>query len=77
MEKATAINKLEDMCNVKDAAGKIAFDMAAAGQHKVRCTMPYWACYQMLRLKFVLTLSSCHFRCFVLACAGEGKPRLP
>lgn len=35
MEKATALGKLEDMCNKQDAAGKTPFDMAAAGQHKV------------------------------------------
>lgn len=38
MEKASAIDKLDDMCNVKDSAEKTAFDLAAAGQHKVRCT---------------------------------------
>lgn len=36
MEKAIAKGKLEDMCNQKDTAGKTPFDMAAAGQHKVR-----------------------------------------
>lgn len=35
MEKATAVGKLEEMCNLQDAAGKTPFDMAAAGQHKV------------------------------------------
>ena len=35
MEKATALGKLEEMCNMADAAGKTPFDMAAAGQHKV------------------------------------------
>lgn len=36
MEKATALGTLEEMCNLQDAAGKTPFDMAAAGQHKVR-----------------------------------------
>lgn len=36
MEKATSLGKLEEMCNHQDAAGKTPFDMAAAGQHKVR-----------------------------------------
>ena len=36
MEKATSLGKLEEMCNLQDAAGKTPFDMAAAGQHKVR-----------------------------------------
>lgn len=35
MEKATSLGKLEEMCNLQDAAGKTPFDMAAAGQHKV------------------------------------------
>lgn len=35
MEKATALGKLEEMCNKQDAGGKTPFDMAAAGQHKV------------------------------------------
>lgn len=36
MERATGLGKLDEMCNTTDAAGKTPFDMAAAGQHKVR-----------------------------------------
>lgn len=36
MEKAATLGKLEEMCNKTDAAGKTPFEMAAAGQHKVR-----------------------------------------
>lgn len=35
MEKAAAAGRLDEMCNAKDSAGKTAFDLAAAGQHKV------------------------------------------
>ncbi|CAM9431663.1 unnamed protein product [Choristocarpus tenellus] len=39
MEKAAALGKLEEMCNLKDGAEKTAFDLAAAGQHKVVCKL--------------------------------------
>ncbi|CAM9095058.1 unnamed protein product [Scytosiphon promiscuus] len=39
MEKATALGKLEEMCNKQDAGGKTPFDMAAAGQHKATCSL--------------------------------------
>eukprot|EP00904_Undaria_pinnatifida_P000405 jgi/Undpi1/10365/HiC_scaffold_29.g12815.m1 len=39
MEKATAMGKLEEMCNKKDTSDKTPFDMAAAGQHKVTCSL--------------------------------------
>lgn len=41
MEKATTLEKLEEMCNAKDATGKTPFDMAAAGQHKVQIRRPH------------------------------------
>lgn len=34
MEKATALGKLEEMCNDKDTAGKMAFDLAMANKHQ-------------------------------------------
>ncbi|CAM9397772.1 unnamed protein product [Discosporangium mesarthrocarpum] len=39
IDKAQSLGKLEEMCNLKDAAEKTPFDLAAAGQHKAVCKL--------------------------------------
>lgn len=74
MEKATAMGKLEEMCNKKDTSDKTPFDMAAAGQHKVSLRATFHL-YGMKCIVVVIVIPLQRQLLLMLSCKQPRKKR--